>query len=215
MIPTPLTDHLDFKNIYEPAEDSFLLLDALEQDLSYISQSLKPTICVGIGCGSGIISSALSYVLPSAHVIACDINPDACKGTKETSKVNQVHLDVLEVDFLKFFPFRSRSIDLLVCNPPYVATNVEEVSAHSGNVISASWAGGSLGRNLTETLIRRLPDLLSKKGCAYIVLEQCNRPKEVEQMAQTQELEAQIILSRRAGIEYLHVLKIINNKVVC
>ena len=57
MIPTPLTHHLDFENIYEPAEDSFLLLDALEQDLVYISQTLKPTICVEIGSGSGIISS--------------------------------------------------------------------------------------------------------------------------------------------------------------
>ena len=208
MIPTPLTHHLDFENIYEPAEDSFLLLDALEQDLVYISQTLKPTICVEIGSGSGIISSALAASLsPMTHVIACDINPEACKGTKTTSKVNQVHLDVLELDFVKFFPLRSQCIDLLVCNPPYVATSVEE----SRTQISASWAGGSLGRHLTDTLITRLPQLLSEDGCAYIVLEQCNRPQEVQQMAQAiPKLETEIILSRRAGREHLQVLKIRN-----
>ena len=43
MYETPFTDHLvssDFEKIYEPVEDTFLLLDALEKEADYIN-SLK------------------------------------------------------------------------------------------------------------------------------------------------------------------------------
>ena len=70
MIPTPDTSHLtrsDFEHVYEPAgmseseqiaqrifettiaEDTFLLLDALEQDAQAL-RDLKPRICLEIGC---------------------------------------------------------------------------------------------------------------------------------------------------------------------
>ena len=46
MIKTPITNHIDIDKVYEPAEDSFLLLDALEQELEYIRDK-KPVLCLG------------------------------------------------------------------------------------------------------------------------------------------------------------------------
>jgi release factor glutamine methyltransferase len=77
-IPTPTYSHIksdDFVDVYEPAEDSFLLLDALESELQYL-EKVQPSICVEIGPGSGIISAAIGSVFRSKiFVLSCDINP--------------------------------------------------------------------------------------------------------------------------------------------
>ena len=203
-IPTPITHHLDFEDVYEPAEDSFLLLDALEQDLEELKSS---TFCLEIGSGSGIISVALASVIPT-FVFSCDLNPKACQATVQTASTNkQKNLDVIQTDFLTGFPVKSK-FDLIVCNPPYVAT-IEDETKHSD--IFASWAGGVHGRNLTDILIENLPQLLSDHGCAYIVVEQCNRPQEVKAKAEEMNFSAEFVLSRKAGREFLQILKIRKN----
>ncbi|KAJ1719306.1 S-adenosylmethionine-dependent methyltransferase, partial [Coemansia erecta] len=60
-LPTPDTSHLrdpQFASVYEPAEDTYLLLDALENDLARL-HARRPTICVEIGSGSGCVSAFL------------------------------------------------------------------------------------------------------------------------------------------------------------
>lgn len=84
---TPLWNTESTMHVYEPSEDSFLLLDALEADLELI-KSHRPSIVLEIGSGSGIIITALMKALISAHCIAVDISDKACLMTKETSVLN-------------------------------------------------------------------------------------------------------------------------------
>jgi len=211
-IKTPITDHVDFDQVYEPAEDSFLLLDALEKDLEIMlnqdqQKNSSPVFCLEIGSGSGIISTGLASVLPNSMIFACDINPQACLASQKTSEINKTakNQSIIRMDFLNFFPFCDGKIDLLVCNPPYVATNDDELGSSN---IYASWAGGSLGRQLTDKLIHSLQKILSEHGIAYIVLEQCNKPQEVKGLCEQLNFNAEFVLSRRAGREYLHVLRL-------
>ena len=39
----------DYRDVYEPSEDSFLLIDALELDIDYIVNEIKPLYIVEIG----------------------------------------------------------------------------------------------------------------------------------------------------------------------
>lgn len=50
-LPTPDLSHLqwsDYEHIYEPSDDTFLLLDALEKDREFI-ENCSPFLCVEIG----------------------------------------------------------------------------------------------------------------------------------------------------------------------
>ncbi len=55
---------------------------------------------------------------------------------------------MVQADVLSGLETRLRGrVDLLVCNPPYVATEAAEVGAHD---LSAAWAGGPKGLAVTE-----------------------------------------------------------------
>jgi Methyltransferase small domain len=76
---------------------------------------------VEIGFRSGVVVTALAEALNSAaNCIGVDINPHACRPTKANAETNKAHVDTINSNLL--YNFRKRSIDVLVFNPPYVAT---------------------------------------------------------------------------------------------
>lgn len=82
--------------MYEPSEDTFLLLDALESDLPFID-NLNPTTVMEIGPGSGLIITALAKRLQNrTNCFAVDISANACTVTWRSAEANnvKVHNDV-------------------------------------------------------------------------------------------------------------------------
>ena len=89
---------------YEPDQDSFLFLDSLEKEYSFIINQ-DPFLIVEIGPGSGILSTFLTRVMSTSScillfvdsihptiTIGIDINPDACKITKRTFCQNRAYI---------------------------------------------------------------------------------------------------------------------------
>ncbi|KAK7719283.1 S-adenosylmethionine-dependent methyltransferase [Botryosphaeria dothidea] len=140
MLPTPSTSHVSFDQVYEPAEDSFLLLDTLSaaSEQRFLAQRFGTggaPLVVEVGSGSGVV---LAFVARNASAIvgradvlalAVDISAFACRATAQTLRTaladphaarDTLFLDAVNSDLAG--SLRPGSVDILVFNPPYVPT---------------------------------------------------------------------------------------------
>ncbi|OSX67848.1 hypothetical protein POSPLADRAFT_1128287 [Postia placenta MAD-698-R-SB12] len=220
MIPTPDLSHLsrgDYDHVYEPAEDTFLLLDALEQDATELLRS-RPLICLEIGSGSGCVSSFHSFSNYPPVYISTDINLHACRCTRRTGLQNKIPIDSILTSLTGALMHRlSHAVDVLLFNPPYVPTYSDEADdAQHDAGIAGAWAGGADGMQITNTVLQQVEptadqsvqSLLSPTGRFYLVAVKENDVPGIRQrMLDEHRLQSQIVLQRRAGREHLFVVR--------
>lgn len=206
-----------FEHVYEPREDTFLFLDALEQEKEFLVKLVQPTICLEIGPGSGVVSAFVSTLLEEQHAVflSCDINPKAAATARETIQracKKQHHVaDTVIGDLCS--PFGSRidgRVDLLLFNPPYVVTDEDEVGCSD---IRAAWAGGVNGMAVTSRFLPCISKLLSPQGACYMVLLQENDPLSIaKKLAEDQWLMPKMIMKKTAKNERLSVWRFTHRK---
>ncbi|KAJ4396784.1 S-adenosylmethionine-dependent methyltransferase [Gnomoniopsis smithogilvyi] len=164
---------------------------------------------VGTGSGVviGFVNAQAIPIFGSPILTAgIDVNSIACTATEATVKkaitenpgTHGQFLGALTGDLLG--PLGGGQVDVLIFNPPYVPT--EElppqderltgegqgdcaVSASAkferdSYLLSLSYAGGKDGMEITDRLITALPEVLSARGCAYILLCAGNKPEDVK-----------------------------------
>lgn len=199
----------DFDEVYEPSDDTYLLLDGIKADFTE-NPPLRhlPYSSLEIGCGSGTPLVFLSSLLKSSFSIATDINLKALRFTQKTAAENGINiLETVQCDLASaLFPRFKGLIDVIIFNPPYVPTPDEEVS---GNGIEASWAGGLKGRRVVDRAIPQIAQLLARpRGVCYMITVDDNEPEEIAGLFATHGLNMTPFVRRRACNEYLTVQKI-------
>jgi release factor glutamine methyltransferase len=208
MLPTPSTSHVSFSTIYEPAEDSFLLLDTLSSpaESAWLQHRFPPQtptpLVAEIGTGSGVV---IAFIVAHAKPIigrddvlgfGVDVNMTACTATSATvqkalaeQKSRTVYLGSLCSDLGS--PIRENAVDVLIFNPPYVPSDVLPALPQSAaasqsqfevesHLLSLSYAGGKKGMETTDRLLDDLPRIMSTRGVAYVLLCAQNEPDKVK-----------------------------------
>ncbi|EAQ89324.1 hypothetical protein CHGG_05943 [Chaetomium globosum CBS 148.51] len=261
MLPTPSTSHVPYARVYEPAEDSFLLLDTLSSpsETAFLATrfptttttptttatttpSPSPTpLILEIGPGSGVVLAFLTahantlFSRRDVLTLGIDVNRFACAATRETvlravrddalplettlvegeggADADGVgrgvatgagyHLGTAQGDLVG--AVRAGSVDVLVFNPPYVptpelpsmyqqgggaggegggggqaTTTTAAAYEEDSRLLALSYAGGRDGMEITDRLIEALPEVLSDRGVAYLLLCAQNKPEEVK-----------------------------------
>lgn len=220
MLPTPdLPSSIDYDRVYEPLEDSFLLLDALEEELTWIQQhnfTHTVPLVLEIGSGSGIISLfILKNILPGKSLGICtDLNPYACMSSVETLKLNKVSLDSIQTS--SFQSLCRESIDLMVFNPPYVPADsvptVEDLSTSQDKWLDLALDGGEDGMVVTYKVLQEMQHYIASNGVAYILFCERNKPSLViRSILDSPELygdwEISLVMKRKCAWEVLSIYK--------
>ncbi len=117
-----------------PRPDTELLVELA------IEQSHAPQKILDLGTGSGAIGLALAKTFPQAHVVAVDVAPEALEMARLNARNNQVSNIEFKVSHW-FSALSSQSFDLIVSNPPYIASDDEHLPALRHEPLSALVAG--------------------------------------------------------------------------
>nr|XP_020478324.1 hemK methyltransferase family member 2 [Monopterus albus]XP_020478326.1 hemK methyltransferase family member 2 [Monopterus albus] len=211
--PTPIYSHAgrgNFGEVYEPSEDSFLLIEALEKDAETL-QRMSPSVCLEVGSGSGVVSAFLASVVgPSALYLCTDVNPAAAECTAMTASCNSVSLQPVITDLVEcLLPQLTGKVEVLLFNPPYVVTPSEEVGSRG---IQAAWAGGKRGREVMDRFLPVVCKLLASKGLFYLITIAENDPAEIICLMGKYGFRGELRLAARAGNERLSVLRFHRNQ---
>lgn len=143
MLPTPDTSHVPFERVYEPAEDSYLLLDTISapSETAFLTSrfggnSTAAPLVVEVGTGSGVVigfvAAQAERLFGTRNVLTAgvDLNGFACRATNGTveraRKENEetgchAWLGAMMGDLAS--PLRDGIVDVLVFNPPYVPSS--------------------------------------------------------------------------------------------
>jgi release factor glutamine methyltransferase len=131
--------------IYEPCEDSYLILN-------HIKDYAKGDV-LDLGTGSGILAEeVLKY---SKNVLAVDINPESVDYCRKKG-INAIQSDLFESVKGRF--------DLIIFNPPYLPEY--EGEDEESKLVTT---GGKEGYEITERFLRDAKNFLNKGGKILLI----------------------------------------------
>ncbi|CAK1584277.1 unnamed protein product [Parnassius mnemosyne] len=168
--------------------------------------AIKPEQSTKVGSGSGVVITAFSMAFPTTICFSTDINYKACDMTKSTAINNNISVETVNMDLAS--SFIGNKFDIIIFNPPYVVTESKECG---GCDITASWAGGVKGREITDRLLDMIPKILTDEGIFYLLLIEENIPNEVITIMLKYGYKSEIVMRRRVRNEDQLVLKFYKN----
>jgi release factor glutamine methyltransferase len=144
------------ENVYEPAEDSFLLAENMNVT--------KGDIVLDMGTGCGIL--AILAAQKTKKVMAIDINPYAITCAIKNAELNCVSENIEFRCGDLFKPTKlGDKFSIILFNSPYLPSEPNEEKSWIGK----AWAGGPNGRKVIDRFIIDAPNALTENGKILLI----------------------------------------------
>ena len=113
-----------------------------EQALAEAAEMPRPLRVLDLCCGSGAIAVSVAHALPEAEVTAADVSEASLDTARRNAENNHVadRISFLRTDMFSAFREKAErgeraAFDLILCNPPYIPTEViptlqKEITEH-------------------------------------------------------------------------------------
>lgn len=156
----------------EVAVDSRVLIPRPETEQLWELVSFRlgddpPQTIVDLGTGSGVLALALKHRFPKAEVHAVDVSASAIVVARRNIAESGDSIELYQGDLFEPLPSALRGrVDLLISNPPYIATSdhpelPSEVRDHEPPI---ALFGGDDGMNVLRRIVAQAPEWLSSGG---------------------------------------------------
>lgn len=182
------------RDVYEPAEDTFLLAENLSVDENDVVLDL------GTACGIlGILAAKKAKM-----VVATDLNPHAVNCAKINAKLSRVE-DKMDIRLGDLFqPIKQdERFSLILFNAPYLPSSRDEEKTW----IERAWAGGPTGRQLIDRFISKAPRYLSENGRILLVQSSLSNINETLQKLTELGLKARIFAEKKVMFETIALIE--------
>ncbi len=153
-----------------PRMDTEVLIDAAKEILTGNKMDAR---VLDLCCGSGCITCAIAHELPATRLVAVDLSASAlevCRRNVTDHKLNSRVL-CIQADATSSPPLGIGSFDLIVSNPPYIASGEIQSLDRSVRDYEPIWAldGGEDGLRFYKAIIKYWKSILRPGG--YLVFE--------------------------------------------
>jgi len=185
-----------YEEVYEPAEDTFLIADVLNQTVA------EGETVLDVGTGCGILAVIASK--KAKKVVATDVNPHAVECAKQNAEASRV-LSKMQVRLGDLFEpiSETEKFSMIVFNAPYLPSTQSEHRSWRGR----AWAGGSTGRRIIDRFMRDAPSHLTTKGRILLVQSTLSDVKETLRKFRETGLDAKVVAEKKAAFETIVVIQ--------
>jgi len=185
-----------FKNIYEPAEDSKLLLKYSKKELD--KSSNKNILEVGIG--SGFCISNLQKNFPKNKYFGTDINPFAIELVKEENRNINLKKGNL------FNSFKNLKFDLILFNTPYFPVEDGE-KFEDLTLKDRAIYGGEKGWETIEEFIIESKKYLKKNAKVIMIFSSLSNFDQIKKILEENLFSYEILEEENSFFEKIYCLK--------
>lgn len=182
------------KEVYDPAEDTFLLAHNL-----LVNEGEK-ILDMGTGCGVLAVLAAEK----ASKVVAVDVNPHAVTCAQKNAELNNFTakietrlgnlFDAVEAD---------EKFDLILFNAPYLP--VEQAEGKSW--IEKAWAGGKTGRTFIDRFIKKASKNLTENGHILLVQSSLSDVEKTIKCFSQYKLYATVIAEQKLDFEKIVLIE--------
>lgn len=161
---------LEFKvtpDVLIPRQETEILVETAVNQLEARSPGLGVINILEIGTGSGCIAVSLAKLLENVYITAADISEKALNIAKYNSEINNVSdkISFIQSDLFADYSLRPKIYDLIISNPPYVATaDIDKLQPEISYEPRIALDGGRDGLNFYRSIIGEAPDYLKNNG---------------------------------------------------
>lgn len=153
-----------------PRMDTEVVVDAVKSILTGYKMDAR---VLDLCCGSGCITCAIGHEMPATKLVAVDISATALEIARQNIAACKLNSRVisLQADATVSPPLGIGSFDVIVSNPPYIASDEIPTLDRSVRDYEPIWAldGGEDGLRFYKTIIKYWKSLLRPDG--YLVFE--------------------------------------------